>query len=229
MNALPTHTDALVIGGGVIGTSIACQLAESGVGTVLLEHSALGSGASGFTAGVLRTYFPGDGLISGLAARSMAAYQAFTERTGTTLGLQRVGFLVLFTEEHQVREFRGTQAAQRAAGVEVELVTASEAVRLNPLLDERGILAAAWAPEAYACDPTAIVHGYATAAQVAGATLRTETPVTGIDPDGQVHTPAGRIRADTIVCAAGPWSAGVADITDFHLPVSTHPDWKSVV
>lgn len=223
MSALPERTDALVIGGGVIGTSIACHLAEAGVGTVLLERGTLGSGASGATAGVVRTYFPSDPHTGSLAVRSMAAYHSFTERTGTPLGLKRVGFLVVFTEEHQVEEFRRTQAAQQAAGVDVELVTAADAVRLNPLLSERAVLAAAWAPEAYACDPAAIVRGYAAAAQDAGAILRTETPVTGIDPDGQVHTPTGSILAETIVCAAGPWSRTVASMTDVDLPVTTYP------
>ncbi|WP_251093483.1 FAD-binding oxidoreductase [Streptomyces sp. Caat 7-52] len=223
MNALPERTDALVIGGGVVGTSIACHLAEAGVATVLLERGTLGSGASAATAGVLRTYFPGDPRTGELAVRSMAAYHAFTERTGTPLGLERVGFLVVFTEEHQVEEFRRTQAAQHAAGVDVELVTASEAVRLNPLLGERAVLAAAWSPEAYACDPAAIVRGYAAAAQQAGAVVRTETPVTGIDPDGRVHTPAGSIRAGTVICAAGPWAGRVASLADVDLPVTTYP------
>ncbi|MET8570087.1 FAD-dependent oxidoreductase [Streptomyces sp. NPDC004783] len=223
MSRLPERTDVLVIGGGVIGTSAACQLAEAGVGTVLLERGALGSGSSGTTAGVVRTYFPGNALISSLAVRSLSAYHAFAERTGTDLDLKRIGLLVLFSEEQQVREFRQTRAAQHAAGVDVELVTAAEAARLNPLIDERSILAAAWAPEAYACDPPAIVRGYATAARRAGAVLRTETPVTGIDPDGRVHTPAGTIRADIIVCAAGPWAGAVAAMAGVHLPVTTHP------
>ncbi|MEU2723675.1 NAD(P)/FAD-dependent oxidoreductase [Streptomyces smyrnaeus] len=223
MSALPARADALVIGGGVVGTSIACQLAESGVDTVLLERGTLGSGASGATAGVLRPYFPGDPHTGSLAVRSMAAYHAFAERTGTPLGLERVGFLVVFSDDRQVADFRRTQAAQQAAGVDVELVTASEAVRLNPLLSERAVLAAAWAPEAYVCDPAAIVRGYAAAAQEAGAVLCTDTPVTGLDPDGQVHTPTGSILADTLVCAAGPWSRTVASMADIDLPVTTYP------
>ncbi|MFJ2767229.1 NAD(P)/FAD-dependent oxidoreductase [Streptomyces sp. NPDC087300] len=223
MSRLPERADAVVIGGGVIGTSVACQLAESGVGTVLLERGALGSGSSGTTAGVVRTYFPGKPLISNLAVRSLAAYQALAERTGTDLGLRRIGLLVLFTDEQQVREFRDTQAAQHAAGVDVEFVTPAEVARLNPLVDERTVLGAAWAPEAYGCDPAAIVRAYATAAEKAGAVLRTETPVTGIDPDGVVHTPEGSIRADNVVCAAGPWADTVGALADVRIPVSPYP------
>ncbi|MFC7310352.1 NAD(P)/FAD-dependent oxidoreductase [Streptomyces monticola] len=223
MSALPESTEALVIGGGVIGTSVAAQLAEAGVGTVLLERGTLGSGASGSTANVVRTYFPGDARTGALAVRSTQAYHAFTDRTGTPLGLERVGFMVLFTEEHQVAEFRRDQAAQEAAGVDVRLVTAAEAARLNPLLDERSIVAAAWSPEAYSCDPAAIVRGYAAAAQEAGAVVRTETPVTGIDPDGRVHTPSGSILAGTVICAAGPWSGTVAALAGVRLPVAPEP------
>ncbi|MEU5979270.1 FAD-dependent oxidoreductase [Streptomyces sp. NPDC047315] len=223
MTRLPERADAVVIGGGVIGTSVACQLAEAGVSTVLLERGALGSGSSGTTAGVVRTYFPGNPLISSLAVRSLAAYHSFADRTGTDLGLQRIGLLVLFGDEQQVRDFRDTHAAQRAAGVDVELVSPAEAARLNPLVDERTVVAAAWSPEAYACDPVAIVHGYATAARQAGAVLHTDTPVTGIDPDGRVHTPAGSIRADSVVCAAGPWAGAVAALADVRVPVTTYP------
>ncbi|GAB4583027.1 NAD(P)/FAD-dependent oxidoreductase [Nocardia sp. IFM 10818] len=220
---LPERTDALVIGGGVIGASIAYRLAEAGVGTVLLDRGALGSGSSGTTAGVVRTYFPGNALISGLAVRSLSAYHAFAESTGTDLGLERIGFLVLFTEEEQVEDFRRDYAAQRAAGVDVELVTPSEATKFNPLVDPGAIVAAAWSPAAYACDPAAIVRGHAAAARQAGAVLRTETSVTGIDPDGLVHTAAGSIRAGAIVCAAGPWAGAVAAMAGVHLPVTTYP------
>ncbi|WP_411146074.1 NAD(P)/FAD-dependent oxidoreductase [Streptomyces sp. x-80] len=223
MSELPERTDALVIGGGVIGTSVACHLAEAGVGTVLLERGTLGSGASGATANVVRTFFPGDARTGSLAVRSLAAYRAFAERTGSPLGLQRVGFMVLFTEEEQVEKFRRDHAAQQAAGVDVKLVSASEAARLNPLLDERTVLAAAWSPEAYSCDPAAIVRGYAAAAQEAGAVVRTDAPVTAIDPDGRVHTPAGSILAENIICAAGPWAGAVGDMAGVHLPVTPEP------
>ncbi|AYF72973.1 FAD-binding oxidoreductase [Nocardia yunnanensis] len=217
------HAEVVVIGGGVIGTSIACQLAEAGVGVVLLERGQLGAGSSGTTAGVVRAYFPGSPLIGELAVRSVAAYHALAARTGIELLRERVGFLVLCTERQQVEEFRREQAEQRAAGVEVELLTAAAAARRNPLLDEGAIVAAAWSPEAYACDPAAIVHAYATAAERAGAVLRTRTPVTAIDEDGLVHTPAGSIRAETIVCAAGPWADTVAAMAGVELPVTTYP------
>jgi sarcosine oxidase subunit beta len=223
MSALPARADAVVIGGGVIGTSIAFHLAEAGVDTVLLERGSLGSGASASTARVIRTYFPLDPYTGQLAVRSLDAYHSFARQTGTPLGLKRIGFLVLFTEQQQIDEFNAVHGGQKAAGVDVGLISAREAVRFNPLLSERGILAAAWSPHAYTVDGLDIVRGYAAAARNHGASLFTHTPVTAIDADNTVHTTKGSIRADAIVCAAGPWARDVASMADVDLPMVPYP------
>ena len=120
---------AVVVGGGVIGLSIAFHLAAAGVDTVLLERGTLGSGASRATADVVRAYFAGNPVSSALAVRSLRAYHDFPG-----LPLRQVGYLVLFTEQEQVTAFEADLPAQRAAGVEVELIDAAEARRLNPLI-----------------------------------------------------------------------------------------------
>ncbi|CAL9643615.1 NAD(P)/FAD-dependent oxidoreductase [Streptomyces sp. enrichment culture] len=217
---LPARAEAVVIGGGVIGTSAAYHLAEAGVDTVLLERGALGGGASAHTAGMVRTYFPGDPYTGQLAVRSLNAYHEFARRTAAPLGLKRLGFMALFTEEEQIAEFEATQHAQKAAGVQVDLISAREAAGINPLLSERAVLAAAWSPEAYHVDGLDIVRGYAAAARNHGAALFTHTPVTGIDDDNTVHTPRGGIRADSIVCTAGPWSGEVASMASVDLPLT---------
>ncbi|MGO4458687.1 NAD(P)/FAD-dependent oxidoreductase [Streptomyces sp. M-16] len=222
MSALPDRADAVVIGGGVIGTSAACHLAEAGVNTVLLERGSLGGGASAHTAGMVRTYFPGDPRTGALAVRSLSAYRDFARRTEAPLGLKRLGFMVLFTDERQIADFEAGLQAQRAAGVDIALISAPEASALNPLIDERAVLAAAWSPEAYHVDGLDIVRGYAAAARNHGARLFTHTPVTRIDDDNTVHTPRGSIKADSVVCTAGPWSGEVASMASVDLPVTPH-------
>ncbi|MEV5971759.1 FAD-dependent oxidoreductase [Streptomyces sp. NPDC051921] len=222
MSALPARADAVVIGGGVIGTSAAYHLAEAGVDTVLLERGSLGGGASAHTAGMVRTYFPGDPHTGGMAVRSLNAYHDFARRTGTPLGLKKLGFMALFTDEQEIAAFGAGHQAQLAAGVQVDLIGAREAAELNPLVSERAVLAAAWAPEAYHVDGLDIVRGYAAAARDHGARLFTHTPVTRIDDDNTVHTPQGRITADSIVCAAGPWSGEVASLASVDLPMTPH-------
>ncbi|MGW2423126.1 NAD(P)/FAD-dependent oxidoreductase [Streptomyces sp. NPDC001709] len=222
MSALPARADAVVIGGGVIGTSAAYHLAEAGVDTVLLERGGLGGGASAHTAGMVRTYFPGNPGTGQLAVRSLHAYHEFARHTAVPLGLKRLGFLVLFTDEQQIAEFEAGRQAQQAAGVQVGLIGAREAAELNPLINERAVLAAAWSPEAYHVDGLDIVRGYAAAARNHGARLFTHTPVTRIDDDNTVHTPQGSIKADSVVCTAGPWSGEVASMASVDLPMTPH-------
>ncbi|WP_329199879.1 MULTISPECIES: NAD(P)/FAD-dependent oxidoreductase [unclassified Streptomyces] len=221
-NALPDRADAVVIGGGVIGTSAAHHLAEAGVNTVLLERGSLGGGSSAHTAGMVRTYFPGDPGTGRMAVRSLNAYHDFARRTAAPLALKRLGFMVLFTDEQQIAGFEATRHAQQAAGVQVGLISAREASELNPLINERAVLAAAWSPEAYHVDGLDIVRGYAAGARNHGARLFTHTPVTRIDDDNTVHTPRGRIKADSIVCTAGPWSGEVASMASVDLPLTPH-------
>jgi sarcosine oxidase subunit beta len=220
VGALPARAEAVVIGGGVIGTSAAHHLAEAGVDTVLLERGSLGGGASAHTAGMVRTYFPGDPHTGRMAVRSLTAYRDFARHTAAPLALKRLGFMVLFTDERQIAEFEAGHQAQRAAGVQVDLIGAREAAELNPLIGERAVLAAAWSPEAYHVDGLDIVRGYAAGARNHGARLFTHTPVTGIDDDNTVHTPRGSIKADSVVCTAGPWSGEVASMASVDLPMT---------
>ncbi|MFC4011262.1 NAD(P)/FAD-dependent oxidoreductase [Nonomuraea purpurea] len=211
----------VVIGGGVIGLSIAYHLAEAGVDTTLLERGTLGSGASRATADVVRSYFAGNPISSALAVRSLDAYHAFPTRPGTDLPMRQVGYLVLFSEPDQVTAFQADLPDQHAAGVDVDLISAEEARKLNPLIGDLPLLAAAYSPQAYISDTTAIVTAYAEAAQQAGATLRTGCPVTSIDIHaGRVQTANGDITADAIVCAAGAWSTSLVRCAGVDLPLT---------
>ncbi|WP_433428872.1 NAD(P)/FAD-dependent oxidoreductase [Nonomuraea sp. CA-141351] len=211
----------VVIGGGVIGLSIAFHLAEAGIDTTLLEQGTLGSGASRATADVVRSYFAGNPVSSALAVRSLDAYHAFPSRPGIDLPLRQVGYLVLFTEPEQVEAFEADLPAQRAAGVDVGLISAEEARERNPLIGGFPLRAAAYSPQAYISDTTAIVTAYARAAEQAGARLRTGCPVTAIDAQaGRVGTTCGEIGADAIVCAAGAWSASLVRSAGVDLPLT---------
>ncbi|MEU6715704.1 FAD-dependent oxidoreductase [Nonomuraea sp. NPDC046802] len=216
-----TGPRVVVIGGGVIGLSIAYHLAEAGVDTTLLERGTLGSGASRATADVVRSYFAGNPISSALAVRSLDAYHAFPTRPGTDLPMRQVGYLVLFSEPDQVTAFQTDLPDQHAAGVDVDLISAEEARKLNPLIGDLPLLAAAYSPQAYISDTTAIVTAYAEAARQAGATLRTGCPVTSIDIHaGRVQTANGDITADAIVCAAGAWSTSLVRCAGVDLPLT---------
>ncbi|RFU36957.1 FAD-binding oxidoreductase [Actinomadura logoneensis] len=216
--APPERAEVVVIGGGVIGLSIAAELAGAGVETVLLERDTPGSGASKATADVLRAYFAGNPVSSAMAVRSLAAY-----REWDGLPMRPTGYLVLFTDAEQVSEWERQRPAQHDAGVDVELIDAAEARRRNPLIAPNlPLTAAAWSPQAYVSDTAAIVAGFVRAARRAGAGVHSGCRVTDVDTvTGRVGIAGGRsVTAGTVVCAAGAWSAPIARMAGVDLPLA---------
>ena len=222
--ALPTSAEVVVIGGGVIGTSIAFHLAEAGVtGVVLLERDELGTGSTCKAAGGVRAQFS-DRINIELGARSLEAFTRFGRRPGQEIDLHQVGYLFLLSREKDVQSFERDVALQNELGVDSRMIDVAEARRLSPLIDTDGLLAAAFSPDDGHCTPESVVLGYATAARRLGATLLTGVTVTGIDVRGgearTVHTDRGSITAGTVVCAAGAWSQELGEMAGTALPVT---------
>lgn len=219
---MESGADVVVIGGGVIGTSVAFHLAEAGVRVVLAERDELGSGSTCKAAGGVRAQFSDEVNIR-LGARSLEAFARFRERPGQEIGLHRVGYLFLLSRPEDVAAFEESVALQNDLGVPSRMVSVAEARRLSPLVETGGLLAAAFSPDDGHCTPESVVLGYATAARRHGATLLTRCEVLGIDaPGGEVRaveTSRGRIAASAVVCAAGAWSARVGAMAGVDLPV----------
>jgi sarcosine oxidase, subunit beta len=221
---LPRAAEVLVIGGGVIGTSIAFHLAEAGVrDVVLLERGELGQGSTSKAAGGVRAQFA-DRINIELGARSLEAFARFPERPGQQIDLHRVGYLFLLSTPDDVSSFERDVALQNQLGVTSRMIDVAEAARLSPLIETDGLLAAAYSPEDGHCTPESVVLGYARAARRRGATLLTGVTVTGVDRVAgrarTVRTDRGSITAGTVICAAGAWSAAVGRMVDTPLPVT---------
>ncbi|MFF8195012.1 NAD(P)/FAD-dependent oxidoreductase [Streptomyces bobili] len=218
-----THASVVVIGGGVMGTSIAYHLAAAGVRDVLLvERDELGAGSTSKAAGGVRAQFS-DELNIQLGARSLEAFARFGEEIGYDIGLHRVGYLFLLSTPEEVASFEAGVRLQNALGVPSRMIDPSEARRLSPLITTEGLRAAAYSPDDGHCTPEAVVHGYAAAARRCGARILRHTEVTGIATQGSritaVTTTLGRITTDTVVCAAGAWSRSVGALVGVDLPV----------
>ncbi|KQX78489.1 MULTISPECIES: FAD-binding oxidoreductase [unclassified Streptomyces] len=218
-----THASVVVIGGGVMGTSIAYHLAAAGVRDVLLvERDELAAGSTSKAAGGVRAQFS-DELNIQLGARSLETFGRFEEETGYDIGLHRVGYLFLLSTPEEVASFEAGVRLQNALGVPSRMIDPAEARRLSPLIRTDGLLAAAFSPDDGHCTPEAVVHGYAAAARRHGARILRHTAVTGIERQGAtitaVQTTLGRVTTDTVVCAAGAWSRAVGAMAGVELPV----------
>jgi sarcosine oxidase, subunit beta len=221
---LPASGEVVVIGGGVIGTSIAFHLAEAGVSdVVLLEQDELGQGSTCKAAGGVRAQFS-DRINIELGACSPEAFTRFGQRPGQEIDLRQVGYLFLLSTSQDVESFDRDVKLQNELGVTSRMVDVAEAKKLSPLINTDGLLAASYSPDDGHCTPESVVLGYATAARRLGATLLTGVAVTGIGVAGgearTVHTSRGTITAGTVICAAGAWSRALGEMVDTHLPVT---------
>lgn len=216
---LPQRADVVVIGGGVMGTSILFHLAEAGVtDAVLVERAQLGSGSSSKAAGGVRTQFS-DELNVRIAQRSLAAFEDFGRRPGWEIDLEQVGYLFLLTRAEDVARFEAGVELQNALGVPSRMVSAAEAHELCPPIDPAGVLAGAFCAADGHLTPEAVVAGYAYGARALGAHIETRCEVTGLRA-GVVETAKGDIATDLVVCAAGAWSAAIGHTAGVPLPVS---------
>ncbi|WP_432945032.1 NAD(P)/FAD-dependent oxidoreductase [Kribbella sp. CA-253562] len=222
--ALPESADVVIVGGGVMGTSIAFHLAEAGVRRVLLlEKDSLGAGSTSKAAGGVRANFS-DEVNVALGARSLQAFADFADRPGQQIDLHRVGYLFLLSTDEQVASFEQSTRLQNALGGPTRMISVDEAVALAPLISPDGLVGACFSPDAGHCTPESVVLGYATAARRLGAQLTTGCEVVGIDVKGNniqgVHASRGTVRTSTVICAAGAWSARIGQYAGVDLPVT---------
>jgi sarcosine oxidase subunit beta len=221
---LPRLASVVVIGGGIIGVSIAYQLAAVGVtGVVLVDAGALGAGSTSKAAGGVRAQFS-DTVNIRLARRSLRTFETFAEQFGQEIDFHQVGYLFLLDSPGDVSSFEDAVATQNRLGVPSRMIPVSEAAQLSPLISTDGLLAATFCPTDGYCTPESVLLGYATCARRLGARLIPHCPVREIQTrDGQITavvTAEGRVSTSTVICAAGPWSRQVGEWAGVDLPVT---------
>ena len=216
----------MVVGGGVIGTSIAFHLAEAGVANVvLIERDELGAGSTSKAAGGVRAQFS-DALNIQLGARSLRAFADFGARPGQEIDFRQVGYLFLLSRQQDVAAFERSIELQNRLGVPSRLIDPGEAKRLSPPIDIDGLLAAAFSPDDGLATPEAVVQGYAAGARRHGAHLQTACELLDVRLRGDtiqaVATSKGVIETPAVVCAAGAWSRQVGAMVGVDLPVTPY-------
>jgi glycine/D-amino acid oxidase-like deaminating enzyme len=208
----------VIVGGGVIGASIAFHLAEAGVEDVLLlERGELGSGSTSKGAGGVRAMFS-DELNVRFGLRSLEAWGAFGQRPGFEIDLKRVGYLFLLDTPEHLAEFERSVEMQNRVGVPSRMLGVDEAAKLSPLAGMEGVLAGASCPLAGYATPDGAVQGYAGAARGHGVRIQTRREVTGLERN-TVLTSTGAVESGCVVCAAGPWSRAIGEMAGVELAV----------
>jgi sarcosine oxidase subunit beta len=225
-SGLPRRASVVVVGGGVIGTSIAFHLAEAGVpDVVLIERDELGAGSTSKAAGGVRAQFS-DALNIQLGARSLRAFADFRARPGQEIDFRQIGYLFLLSRAEDVTAFEQSVALQRQFGVPSQLIQPTEAKRLSPLISTDGLLAAAFSPDDGLATPEAVVQGYAAGARRHGAHLETACELLEVRLHGEAIraavTSKGVIQTPALVCAAGAWSRQVGAMAGVNLPVTPY-------
>ena len=215
--------DVIIVGAGVIGTSIAYHLAKNGCrDVVVLEKDYIGSGSTEKCPGGIRQQFATEANIR-LSMESVRFFVHFEEETGYTADFHQHGYLILATSEAELATFRDNVELQRELGLEVDLLLPGEVGELVPGLNLDDIVGASFcATDGYA-DPYSVVSGFTSAARRLGVTIREETEVTGIKlAKGRVrgvHTTRGDFAAAVVVDAAVPYAGIIAGMAGVNIPL----------
>ena len=220
----PHHSGIVIVGGGVMGASLAYHLARRGQSDVLLlERGALfGQGATGKCAGGVRHQF-GSEINVRLSIESIRMLERFEAEIGQPIGLRQCGYLFLLTREEDVGAFRQNVSLQRGLGVETEWLSPDEIRHRLPLLRLDDVVGGTFYARDGLTDPNSVVAGYVAAARRHAAVCLTEVAVSGFRISGEVVrsviTSRGEVEAEVVVNACGPFAGELAKLLGLDLPI----------
>ncbi len=220
---MKASAQVVVIGGGVIGASVLYHLTELGwTDVVLVERKELTAGSTWHAAGGMHT-LNGDPNVAKLQQYTVELYRKIEERSGQNCSIHMPGGLMLAGDRERMDWLRMTQARGRYLGMDLEIISAAEAKRMFPLLEEKYFVGALFDPAEGHVDPTGVTRAYAACARQAGAEIYQHTWVSDLRqrPDGtwDVITDSGEIHAEHIVNAGGLWAREVGRMIGLELPV----------
>jgi sarcosine oxidase subunit beta len=222
--ALPKSAQVVIVGGGVMGASIAYHLAERGMKDILLleRDKFFGQGATGRCAGGVRYQFATEVNVR-LSIASLPMLKRFEEELGWAIDYIKCGYLFLLTNQKDVAAFQRNVAMQNRLNVQTEWLEGDYIRQRLPMMELEDVLAGTFNPEDGIVDPNGVVMGYISAAQRLGVTALTEVEVTGIQVQNgrisEVETTLGAVSTPLVVNAAGPWAGCVADLAGLQIPL----------
>src|SRR5436190_18585069 len=219
--------DVVIIGGGIIGSSIAYHLTEKGCTRVLvIEREAhQGKGSTGKSMGGVRAQFATSVNIR-MSLYSIDFFSRFDEVVGHPADYRAHGYLFCATTERHLDYLKTNREKQIAFGVDnVQLVSTNDIQQMVPQLRVDDVIGGTFCPTDGFVDPHSVMMGFMLKARERGVRLWLDTEVTGLDIDDRqsisaVQTSRGAVSTRVVVNAAGAWAANVARMAGCELPVT---------
>jgi glycine/D-amino acid oxidase-like deaminating enzyme len=222
-NQLPSKADAVIVGGGVIGTVTAYVLAKAGFQVLLIEKKEIGSGTTSRAAAAALLQTKTSAKKLSLANRSLNLLDDLHEQLGGRFEYAHTGSLLAATTEDEFQLVRDMNATLGALGLPVELLDGPAAREKMPILGE-SVMGGSYSPRDAQINPLELVVACAKAAKQHKAVIASYTKLEGIETSGDsivaVQTSAGRVLTETVINAAGVWASAVARMGGFELQIS---------
>ncbi|MFT5502647.1 MAG: glycine cleavage system aminomethyltransferase T/glycine [Gammaproteobacteria bacterium] len=221
---LPEKASAVIIGGGVIGSSVAYHLAKLGwQDVVMLERQQFSCGTTWHAAGLIGTMRASDSQAR-LAEYSMSVLNELEAETGQSTGFKQVGSLSIAHSKERFEELKRVAAMNNAFGVtRVDIVTPEEIKALYPYVETSDLLGGSWVPQDGTASPVDVTQSFVKGARLRGAQCIEGVTVTGINQaNGKVtgvETSHGSIQADFVVNCAGLWGRHVGKLAGVSVPL----------
>ena len=228
MTDLPAKARAVIIGGGVVGCSVAYHLTKLGwTDVVLLERKQLTSGTTWHAAGLI-AQLRATANMTKLAKYSQELYGSLEAETGVATGFRRVGSITAALTSERLEELHRSAAMARAFGVEIAEISPSEIKERYPHLNIDGVTGGVYLPKDGQGDPANIALALAKGARQRGAVIAERTKATGVTRQGRRITGVdwaaedgshGHIACDHVVNCAGMWGREVGQMLNTHVPL----------
>ncbi len=216
--------DVVIIGGGIVGLSIAYYLALKRAGRIVLfEKGQLGEGSTGRCVGGIRTQFSTEINVR-FSLESLKTFEGFEDEFGVSPEFKKIGYLFLATTEQEVGVFRENVTLQREFGIPVEFLSAGEIKSRWPYLRTDDVLGGTFCSRDGYAGPNEVLSGFVNGSRKAGVKIYQGTEVVGISlAKGRirsVQTRSEEIFAPVVVNAGGPYAASVGEMAGIRVPVN---------
>ncbi|HET7755927.1 MAG TPA: FAD-dependent oxidoreductase, partial [Steroidobacteraceae bacterium] len=223
MQSVPSHARVVIVGGGIVGCSVAYHLAKRGCTDVLLlERRQLTCGTTWHAAGLVGQLRATHNLTR-LAQYTAQLYEGLERETGQATGFRQVGSIAVAASEARFEELKRGASMARCFGLEVQILSPGEARERWPLLSIDGVVGAVYLPKDGRTNPVDTTQALARGARRAGARIIENLRVTGIRTAGGratgVTTEAGEVRAEVVVNCAGMWAREVGAWAGVSVPL----------